>query len=81
MRHLALFSIFACPVVGLVPRVSFRQNAAAAAPGVSTTTSCRLADDLWQCDVVSTPGGTIQGCAITAVGEEPTTMWEVKIDG
>lgn len=39
------------------------------------------AGDSWQGDVVPNAGGTIRGCNITPVGEDPITDWEITIDG
>ena len=65
-----------------------RHVATTTTTGTSTRTrqtSCRrqMTADLggWQGDVVSNQGGVIRGCSIKAVGEEPTTQWELSIDG
>jgi hypothetical protein len=63
----------------------FHSNEAATTTTIATALSSPLllaaATDAWQGEVVSNEGGAIRGCSIKPVGEEPTTQWELAIDG
>ena len=49
---------------------------------VSLSSPLLAAADAWNGEVVSnTADGKINGCSITAVGEEPVVEWVITIDG